>query len=81
MTINPNECLTVPADDLAACSSRLSELKIIAQSRRLTPDESREGVQLTRILRRTNTGPAMKKASAKKKATLSDNELDALLDL
>lgn len=69
----------IPVDDLVACSNRLSELKIIAQSRRLTAEESREGVQLTRILRRTNTGPAMKKASAKKK-TVSDTDLDALLD-
>lgn len=49
--------------DTAAAQAELQRLQ--ARSAELTNDELREAIQLVRILRRTNTGPA----AARKKST------------
>lgn len=60
--------------DMVAISKRLQDLQ---KSDTLTRDEIREGIDLCRLQRRTNTGPsAPKKSTSKKKGTI---DLDDLL--
>jgi hypothetical protein len=71
----PAEDVKIPADPLAQ-SARWKEIQVLAMERPLSSREVQEMVQLTRALRRTNTGPAKAKTSKakapKKAASLDD---------
>lgn len=70
--------------DPAALSRRFMELtakQVKANSgdgEEISPDECREAIAITRILRRTNTGPAKVKRTKKEKAKV---DIEALLKM
>lgn len=69
--------ISIPSDPLAQ-SARWKEIQVIAMERPLSQLETQEMVQLTRALRRTNTGPAKAKTS-KAKAGKPIASLDDIL--
>lgn len=69
-----------PSQDPLQLTARWRELQVIAQQRSLTSDEIREMVEVTRTLRRTNTGPAKAKTTAKAKAKANISLDDILKD-
>lgn len=56
-------------------NARWQHYSKIALERDLTTDEVKEAIQCTRLLRRTNTGPAKAKSPRKPKATLAVTNL------
>lgn len=72
----PQPDIAIPSDPLAQ-SARWKEIQILAMERPLTQLETQEMVQLTRALRRTNTGPAKAKTSARKSKAVAS--LDDIL--
>ena len=63
--------------DHLALTKEWEQLHAASLSRQLTEVELRKAIEITRVLRQTNTGPARKKRAAK--GPLSDDALDALL--
>lgn len=70
--------IKIPEDPLAQ-SARWKEIQVLAMERPLSQLETQEMVQLTRALRRTNTGPAKAKTASRAKASKPVASLDDIL--
>ena len=75
MASSPISTNPTPADkaepDYAQALARFQHFQKKAQESELSADEIRECIDVTRILRRTNTGPGKAKTGRGKKATPS----------
>jgi hypothetical protein len=84
--------LSLSSDQLAALDpltlqamfSELHEKQLAAnrgEGDGLTAEESRFAISITRILRRTNTGPAKAKTTRAKKPKITATDIDKMFDL
>lgn len=67
----------MPTDDMLEVQSEWESLHRKSLTSELSREELQRAIELVRVLRQTNTGPARKKRALK--GPLTDDALDALL--